>query len=317
MSLDILIIITSIRKGEPPEGTTHEFIHKIFYLEILAMIRLVLLLPQFVNSVSGKRLSYPKTMQFIITMTMVLALGHVIVIWALRGLEDLKYLSLETDEEEDEDNEDMGMVWAAVLLTVISCVCHRMCLRLLRTTAPPINGKYLTKAGSKHASRRLAYHYRKILCESSAASGSMSMNISGDGEVRLIVNGADEAAGGAVGKGIGEIANVHKIEREWNQNQSSRSYQNEIEVPLLSPTSYSTPDGSETESVGQNDLFIPGHFKGSLNEEHFSILDRLKLQLQQMQQSNTCQPRDQFGCFPDEGNEKKNGKFIFFVLCNE
>lgn len=310
LCIDVLIISVCYRKVEPPDDDDddahtlhHEFLHKILYLEVLAFIRLVLLLPQFVNSVSGKRLSYPRTMTFIIMGTLAMAIGHVIVIVCLRGLDDLKYLSIETV---DDDSEDMGMVWAAVLLTVLSCVLHRLCLRFLRTTAPPIHGKYTTKAGSKHASKRLAYHYRKILNETRPARVSsvpVNINVSEGGVVSLASDGADEAAGG--GFIHLQSQQIHKYSLD---HVSSENNQKEIEVPLLSPSLYSSSDASETESLLQDSLYVPGDNISSLNDQHLSILDRLKLQLKFMQHNKGCHAPNQYGCFPDDGNEKKNGK---------
>lgn len=278
-----------------PDGTSHEIIHRIFYLEVLAFTRLILLVPQFLKSISGERLTYPTTMKFIIMGTLLLSFGHVVALLAIDGTDELRHMKLETD---DIDN-DLGVVWLAVLLTALSCVFHRACLRVLRTTAPPVHGRYLSKTGgNKHASKRLAYHYRKILYETGSSNlsrepSSRSLNPLSNATTSGVEHGADEAAGA-----------FYSYQQQLNLQHQEDST---LVEPLLEATlANSTPtDGSLLGEVSSNE----GDFRLdilSTSAENMSILDRLKLRLKIMQQSNGCQPNmNQFSCLPED-NDSKN-----------
>eukprot|EP00816_Leptocylindrus_hargravesii_P008562 CAMPEP_0196821118 /NCGR_PEP_ID=MMETSP1362-20130617/77858_1 /TAXON_ID=163516 /ORGANISM="Leptocylindrus danicus, Strain CCMP1856" /LENGTH=1158 /DNA_ID=CAMNT_0042200195 /DNA_START=65 /DNA_END=3538 /DNA_ORIENTATION=+ len=312
ITCDILIILTSIEKDPPEDDTDYKWIHKIFYLEVLAFIRLALLVPQFIKSVTGKRLDYPKTMHTILIGTIITALVHMVGIIVIdpTSVENVTY----------EPNEDMGTVWAALFLTIGSTILHISTLRVLRTTAPPVRGPgryrdYVSKAEG-HASKRLAYHYRKVLYDTQEVPNSSSnygvdqyqlgagVNISIDGPV----NSADEAAGG--GGNFMSGGNHRKV------NNNGSTYISEIEVAnmLTTPLVSRSPGdnnggGDDSMSHGDDtaDIYAVSE-DGDSNSERYTLTANVGI-MQRLKQLQAEGMHD-WRCFPDDNGANGGTEFL-------
>lgn len=223
-------------------------------------------------------------MHTILIGTIFTALVHMIGIMSIdpASIEDATYTP----------NEDMGTVWAALFLTVGSTILHISTLRVLRTTAPPVRGPgryrdYVSKAEG-HASKRLAYHYRKILYDTQLPNSTASSSRNANNTVHynaVAADSADEAAGGGGNK--------------------RRSYISEIEVSMLTTPLVSHSHG-DSDSASTADIYATmsedgdsGCFSDRVHTvtANVGIMQRLK----QLQAEG-----NDWRCIPDESNNGSN-----------